>query len=58
MKDRVNRQSEAFKTALDYCKIWGLDWRYHIIPKVENREIVSYHVLDETKSTTVKTVII
>lgn len=62
MKDRINRQSEAFREALDYCKILGLDWHHHVYPKIEKRagidEITGFYVLDETRSTTVKTVMI
>lgn len=56
MKDRINRQSEAFKEALEYCKIFGLNWRTNIQPKIEAKEITGYYVLDETFSTTVKTI--
>lgn len=56
MTDRVNRQSEAFNEALDYCKIFGLDWKKHIEPKVEKKEITGYYILDETRSTAVKTI--
>ena len=58
MTNRVARQSEAFKTALSYCNTYGLDWKEHIMPKYENREIVGFYVLDETKSTTVATVML
>lgn len=56
MTDRIKRQSEAFKEALEYCKIFGLNWRTNIQPKIERNEVVAYHVLDETMSTTVKTI--
>ena len=46
----------AFVEALDYCRLYGLNWRDHIIPKRDNGKIVGYYVLDETKSTTVATV--
>lgn len=56
MTNRINRQSEAFQTALDYCKIFGLDWRRHIEPKIKDKHVVGYYVIDETRSTTVATV--
>ena len=58
MTNRINRQSEAFKAALGYCKIFGLDWRRHIEPKINDREIVGYFVTDETYTTTVATVML
>lgn len=58
MVDRVNRQQKAFAEALWHCRAWGLDWRTHIEPKIENKEITGYYVLDETRSATVATVII
>lgn len=58
MVDRVNRQQKAFAEALWHCRAWGLNWRTHIEPKIENKEITGYYVLDETRSTTVATVII
>lgn len=56
MTNRINRQTEAFRDALWYCKHYGVDWREHIIPKVDKKEIVGYHVLDETFSTSIKTI--
>lgn len=56
MRDRINRQSEAFNEALWYCKHYGLDWRKHIEPKIERNEVVGYWVLDESLSTTLKTI--
>ena len=54
--NRIQRQQKAFELALWYCRVYGLNWRLHIIPVIENKEIVGYYVLDETKSTTVKVV--
>lgn len=56
MVDRISRQQKAFAEALWYCRAWGLDWRTHIEPKIESKEITGYYVLDETRSTTVATV--
>lgn len=57
MRDRVNRQSEAFREALWYCRHFGLDWKKHIEPKVERSEIIGYYVIDSTRSTAVKTIL-
>lgn len=60
MRNRIDRQSEAFREALDYCRLFGLDWRRHIQPKTEKRngisEITGYYILDESMSTTLKTI--
>jgi len=58
INNRIARQSKAFKNALDYCRIYGLDWHTNIRPMIENQEIVGYYVIDETFSTTVATVMI
>lgn len=58
MTDRIKRQQEAFRQALWYCRILGLDWKNHIEPKIEKNEIVGYYVLDETRSTTVKIILL
>ena len=58
MTNRVARQSEAFETALAYCNTYGLDWKEHIYPKIDDKEIIGFYVLDETKSTTVATVML
>jgi hypothetical protein len=50
------RQQKAFELALWYCRAYGLNWKLHIRPVIENKEIIGYYVLDETKSTTVKTI--
>ena len=56
MVDRIERQQRAFAEALWHCRAWGLNWRTNIEPKIENKEITGYYVLDETRSTTVATV--
>ena len=33
MKTRVERQSDAFKEALEVCYLYGLNWKEHIIQK-------------------------
>ena len=43
----------AFKEALEYCRLYGLNWREHVHPKYDNGKVVGYYVLDETLSTTV-----
>ena len=58
MTDRVNRQQKAFEEVLWHCRAWGLNWRTSIEPKIEQKEIIGYYVLDETRSTTVATVMI
>jgi hypothetical protein len=54
--NRIKRQQKAFELALWYCRAYGLNWKLHIRPVIENKEIIGYYVLDETKSTTVKTI--
>lgn len=44
---------EAFLEALDYCRLYGVDWRISIKPKIKNKTIVGYYVIDETGTTTV-----
>ena len=60
MTNRIDRQPEAFREALWHCKHQGLDWRRHIQPKTEKRngisEITGYYILDESMSTTLKTI--
>ena len=56
MVDRINRQTRAFAEALWHCRVWGLNWRTNIEPRIERKEITGYYVLDETRSTTVATV--
>lgn len=58
MTNRINRQSEAFRTALDYCRFFRFDWRRHIEPKTNEREIVGHFIIDETYTTTVATVML
>ena len=48
----------AFIEALDIARLHGLNWRDYVRPKFENDRLVGYYVLDETKSTTIKTVMI
>ena len=56
--NRIERQTEAFNEALEYCRIYGLDWRNHIEVMIKDKQIVGYYVLDETFSTAIKTIII
>ena len=56
MKTRVERQSDAFKEALELCYLYGLNWREHIIPKTFKNTTVGYYILDETKSTVIETI--
>lgn len=58
INNRIARQSKAFKDALAYCRMYGLDWHTNIQPMIENGEIIGYYVIDETFSTAVKTVMI
>ena len=48
----------AVLTALQYCRIYGLSWKSHILPKKENGNLVGFFILDETLTTTVATVMI
>ena len=54
--NRVERQGLAYNEALEYCRIYGLDHKENIVPKINNNEISGYYVLDETLSTTVATI--
>jgi len=56
--NNIDQVTEAFNQALELCKLHGLNWKDHVRPKFENRELVGYYILDETKSTTVETVLI
>ena len=56
MKTRVQRQSDAFKDALEVCSLHGLNWREHIIPKTFKNTTMGYYILDETKSTAIETI--
>lgn len=58
IENRIERQSNAFKKALDYCQLYGVDWHTNIQPIIENKEIIGYWVIDETFSTTVAEVLI
>lgn len=58
MKDRVGRQTRAFRQALWFCKHYGLNWKTNIGPKIERREITGYYILDETFSTAVAEILI
>ncbi len=48
----------AFIEALEIARLNGLNWRDYVRPKFENDRLVGYYVLDETKSTTIRTVMI
>ncbi len=43
----------AFLEALEYCRIYGLDWKEHVKPMIKNKQLKGYYVIDETGSTTV-----
>ena len=55
-QNNIVETEKAFNEALELCRLHGLVWRDHIIPKRDNGKIVGYYVLDETKSTAVATV--
>ena len=48
----------AFIKALDIARLNGLNWRDHVRPKFDNDKLSGYYVLDETKSTTIKIIMI
>ena len=48
----------AFMEALDIARLHGLNWREHVVPKFDNKILSGYYILDETKSTTIKTIMI
>ena len=56
--NRLDRQAAAFNKALEYCNIYGLYWRDHIVVVKKDKQIVGYYVLDETFSTAIKKIII
>ena len=51
--NRIDRQAAAFNEALEYCRIYGLNWRNHIEAMIKDKQIVGYYVIDETFSTAV-----
>lgn len=53
MRNNIRDIGEAFNEALEYCRIYGLNWKEHVKPMIENKEIKGYYVIDETGSTTV-----
>lgn len=55
MKTKFDQTKEAFNKATEYCYLYGLNWREYIRPFFKNGIVVGYHVLDETKSTAIKT---
>ncbi len=48
----------AFIEALDIARLHGLSWKEHVVPKFDNKILSGYYILDETKSTTIKTIMI
>ena len=34
----------AVLTALQYCRIYGLNWKSHILPKKDNGRLVGFYV--------------
>lgn len=56
MKTRVEKQSDAFKEALEVCYLYGLNWKEHIMLKTFKNTTIGYYILDETKSTVIETV--
>ncbi len=46
----------AFLEALEYCRIWGLDWKTSVKPKFKDKALTGYYVIDETGSTAVTTI--
>lgn len=56
MKTRLERQSDAFKEALEVCYLHGLNWKEHIMLKTFKYTTIGYYILDETKSTVIETI--
>ena len=50
MKTR-ERQSDAFKEALEVCYLYGLNWKEHIMPKTFKNNNRILYFRRETKST-------
>ena len=49
---------DAFNEAMEECYLYGLNWREHMKPFHKNGQIAGYYVLDETKSTIIRKVMI
>ena len=45
--------TEAFSEALWYCRVFGLNWKNHIVPVKKDGVLAGYYVIDETGSTIV-----
>jgi len=58
IENRIQRQSKAFKKSLDYCKLYGVNWRTNIQPMIKNNQMIGYWIIDDTFSTTVAEVLI
>ena len=43
----------AFLEALEYCRIYGLNWKTNVKPIIKDNQLKGYYVIDETGSTTV-----
>ena len=56
MKEPLDEIREAFTDALDQARLRGLNWREHVRPFFRNGRIAGYYILDETFSTTIKTI--
>jgi len=47
-------QKQAFASALEYCRIYGLDWRKNMQSIIENNEIKGYRIMNENNETVTK----
>ena len=51
--DNFDEIRNAFIEALEYCEIYGLDWKTNVKPIFKDGWLKGYYVIDETFSTTV-----
>lgn len=48
--------TKAFNEGVEYTHLYGLDWRKHMRPLMENGWLKGYYIMDESFSTVIKTV--
>ena len=52
----LNGITKAFNEGVEYANLYGLDWRKHMRPLMENGWLKGYYIMDESFSTVIKTV--
>ena len=53
---KLDERIKAFNEAIETCREHGLNWRTNIQPIIKKKVIKGYYVLDETRSTAIKTI--